>query len=306
MTPRPTRTTSAGRAYLDLQNLARRTQRPTEELHQLYVLECFLDRLAGSAYADRFVLKGGVLLAAYDMRRPTRDVDLRADRLAATPEAVLEAIISIAARPLDDGIVFDTAQARAETIRDEDEYNGVRVMMNVELATARMVFHVDVNVGDPVIPSPRSVDVPRLNGGVVRLLGYPLTMVHAEKIITMLDRGETNTRWRDYADVYLLSTRHTINGNELTASLQTVALHRGTELRTLLPELNGYADLAQRKWSAWVRKQRLDDRLPQAFDQTLSAVADFADPALNGKVAALDWAPQSRQWQSEVTILRRS
>jgi hypothetical protein len=116
VTPRPTRTTSAGRAYLDLQNLARRTQRPTEELHQLYVLECFLDRLAGSAYADRFVLKGGVLLAAYDMRRPTRDVDLRADRLAATPEAVLEAIISIAARPLDDGIVFDTAQARAETI----------------------------------------------------------------------------------------------------------------------------------------------------------------------------------------------
>lgn len=118
MTPRPTRTTEAGRTYLDLQNLARRSGRPTEELHQLYVLECFLDRLVRSPYADRFVLKGGVLLAAYDMRRPTRDVDLRADRLAATPEAVLDAVRSIAVLPVEDGVVFDVDQAHAETIRD--------------------------------------------------------------------------------------------------------------------------------------------------------------------------------------------
>ncbi|MFI9581999.1 hypothetical protein ACIHCQ_09160 [Streptomyces sp. NPDC052236] len=64
MTPRPTRATEAGRTYLDLQNLARRSGRPTEELHQLYILECFLDRLVHSALADRFVLKGGVLLVA--------------------------------------------------------------------------------------------------------------------------------------------------------------------------------------------------------------------------------------------------
>lgn len=73
MNARPTRATEAGRVYLDLQNLARRNGRPTAELHQLYVLECFLDRLARSPYTDQFVLKGGVLLAAYDMRRPTRD-----------------------------------------------------------------------------------------------------------------------------------------------------------------------------------------------------------------------------------------
>lgn len=132
MTPRPTRATEAGRTYLDLQNLARRNGRPTEELHQLYVLECFLDRLVQSPYADRFVLKGGVLLAAYEMRRPTRDVDLRADRLAATPEAVLDVVCSIAAHPIEDGLVFDVDQARAEVIRDEDEYNGVRVVMAVQ------------------------------------------------------------------------------------------------------------------------------------------------------------------------------
>jgi hypothetical protein len=107
--------------------------------------------------------------------RPTCDVDLRADRLAATPEPGLNAISTIAARPVDDGLIFDAAGARAEVIRDEDEYSGVRVQMNVDLATARMVFHVDVNVGDPVIPHPRPVAVPRLNGGVVQVLGYRLT-----------------------------------------------------------------------------------------------------------------------------------
>ena len=67
---RPTRATTAGRAYLDLQNLARRQGRPTDELHQLYALEGFLARMANSPHANRLVLKGGALLAAYDTRRP--------------------------------------------------------------------------------------------------------------------------------------------------------------------------------------------------------------------------------------------
>lgn len=297
MTPRPTRATEAGRTYLDLQNLARRNGRPTEELHQLYVLECFLDRLAQSPYADRFVLKGGVLLAAYEMRRPTRDVDLRAERLAATPQAVLDAVCAIAAHPIEDGLIFDVAQARAEVIRDEDEYNGVRVVMTVHLASARMLFHVDVNVGDPVIPRPRNVVLPRLRGGVLSLLGYPLVMVHAEKIVTMMERGEVNTRWRDFADVYLLAARHGVNGDELAAAMTVVAEHRSATLHPLLPELDGFPALAQRKWAAWVRKQRLDDRLTQSFEQILLTVAAFADPVLTGDAAGLGWNPHVQRWQ---------
>jgi hypothetical protein len=297
VTPRPTRETEAGRTYLDLQNLARRTGRPTDELQQLYVLECFLDRLVRSPYADRFVLKGGVLLAAYELRRPTRDVDLRADRLAATPEAVLEAVRGVAEHPVDDGVVFESDGARAEAIREEDEYNGVRVMMPVQLASARMAFHVDVNVGDPVVPRPRSVELPRLRGGVVRLSGYPVAMVHAEKIVTMLERGEVNTRWRDFADVYLLASRHSIGAGELSTSLEAVAQHRNAALRTLLPGLEGFAERAQRRWGTWVRRQRLADRLPESFGQTLSEVARFADPVLAGRATAHDWDPGTREWR---------
>jgi Nucleotidyl transferase AbiEii toxin, Type IV TA system len=74
----PTRANTAGRAYLDLRKLARENHRPVDELLQLHVLEAFLDRLTSSRFTEQLVLKGGVLLAAFDERRPTRDIDLQA------------------------------------------------------------------------------------------------------------------------------------------------------------------------------------------------------------------------------------
>jgi len=82
---RPTRATADGRVYLDLQNLARRQGRPTGELHQLYALEGFLARLARSRFLDHLILKGGALLAAYEIRRPTRDIDLEGATFPVTP-----------------------------------------------------------------------------------------------------------------------------------------------------------------------------------------------------------------------------
>jgi hypothetical protein len=81
---RPTRATPDGRAYLDLQNKARREKRPTDELLALYALEGFLGRLAASRHSENLVLKGGVLLAAFDARRTTRDVVLQASAVSTT------------------------------------------------------------------------------------------------------------------------------------------------------------------------------------------------------------------------------
>lgn len=95
----PTRGTVEGRVYLDLQNKARREGRPNAELQQLYVLEGFLARLAASPDRDRFVLKGGVLLAAFGTRRPTRDVDFQGLRLANDTATVKALLIEVAGIP---------------------------------------------------------------------------------------------------------------------------------------------------------------------------------------------------------------
>jgi len=293
---RPTRRTVAGRAYLDLQNLARRQTRPTEELQQLYALEGFLARVAASAYAERFVLKGGVLLAAYGARRPTRDVDMQGREISNRIEDILEVVRDITAVHLDDGLVFDPAHAKAETIRDEDEYSGVRVTLTATLAAARLSLHVDINVGDPIWLAPRTVALPRLLGGTIQRSDYPLPVTYAEKIVTALHRGTANTRWRDFADLFLLSGQHPVSGDEVEQALAAVADYRQVDLMPLTDVLHGYALLAQARWAAWRRRQRLDDRLPEAFTEILATVITFADPALRREITEQDWEPEARAW----------
>lgn len=293
---RPTRATTPGRVYLDLQNLARRRGRPTDELHLLYALEGFLSRLAASPHAGTFVLKGGVLLAAFDARRPTRDIDVHAPAMEGDGEKVLDLIREIAAMPADDGLVFDPDTATAESIREGEPYTGVRVTLTASLARAQLRLHVDVNTGDPIWPAPRTVVLPRLLGGTITLAGYPLAMVYAEKILTALQRGTANTRWRDFADLYLLTGLHRVGGDQLQQTLVEVATYRRVALTPLAEALEGYAALAQARWAAWRRKQRLDQDLPRLFAEVLEAVLGFSDPALAGSVTDRSWNPSDRAW----------
>ena len=121
-------------------------------------------------------------------------------------------------------------------------------------------------------------------------------MVYAEKIITALQRGSANTRWRDFADLYLLIGRHRIDGDQLQRALSTVAAYRQVASAPLAEVLDGYAALAQPRWLAWRRKQHLVDRLPQSFAEVLVAVVTFADPALDGTVDGRRWDPATGTW----------
>lgn len=173
-------------------------------------------------------------------------------------EGVLRVVQEIAAVSIDDGLSYDSDAATSRTIRDNDSYQGVRVSLGSSLATARIGFHVDVNVGDPIWPPPRKVTLPGLLDRTVELFGYPLAMVHAEKIVTAIHRGPTNTRWRDFADIYTLSGRHTIEGDELVGAVKRVAAHRGVVLAPITHTLRGWADSAQPRWETWRRKQQLN------------------------------------------------
>jgi hypothetical protein len=290
----------AGRTYLDLQNLARRQRRPTDELHQLYALEGFLARLAVSPYADRLVLKGGVLLAAYDTRRPTRDVDLQGQRMSNNTDDVLATVRAIADIRLDDGLIFETATASAGLIRESDLYKGVRVTLAGRLAAARFVFHVDLNIGDPVWPAPQTIVLPRLLTGQIELAGYPLPMVYAEKIVTAVQRGTANTRWRDFADIYLLTGRHDVAGDELREAIVAVAAYRTVPLIPLRDILDIYVDLAQSRWTAWRRRQRLESRLPEQFSRILEETILFADPVLTDTVSSAVWLAAQRRWKHDL------
>lgn len=291
------RSQPGGEQYLALQSLARDTGRGFEQLAVLYALEGFLRRLAASDDRDRFVLKGGVLLAAFDARRPTRDADLLALELANEREVVEATVATIAGLPLPDGLVLQSGTIASQVIRDEDEYSGIRVKLTYALATMSIRIGVDVNVGDPVYPAPQYVSMPGLLGDGVRLRGYPLPAVIAEKAVTGMQRGIANTRWRDWADIWTLSQRHAFDAGELAAAITEVARHREVGVRPISELLNDYPGIAQARWAAWRRRPDVPQDLPQEFGNVLEAAARFIDLPIEGSSIGYHWNPVASSWE---------
>ena len=285
--------------YFALQRLARRQGRDTQELLTLYALEGLLARLATSGHREQLVVKGGMLLTAFAQRRPTRDLDVHAQQLDGDVDTVRDLIAGVAALEVDDGLDFDASGAAAQLIREDGQYSGVRVTLAVRLHTAKLTVKVDVNVGDPIWPAPQDIALPQLlTDEPLILRGYPLHMVLAEKLVTAIDRGTANTRWRDFADIYLLTRQHPVVGSDLEEAIRRVATYRAVELASLAEVLDGLAELAHTRWVAWRAKQDLTDRLPATFAHVTDAVVAFGGPAVSGAIASATWNPDKAEWES--------
>jgi hypothetical protein len=224
----------------------------------------------------------------------TRDIDLSATRLNNDPRTMVDTLNQILAQPRGDGWVF--GEPTHEQIREADAYSGSRLTVPCSLASARLRLQVDVNFGDPVHPPPELVRVPRLLGGFIEVAGYPIVMIHAEKLVTMLQREVATTRWRDFADVLLLSESHDLVGRELLGAVKVVARFRSIELSPLSRALAGLAQVAQTRWSVWVRKQGMAARLPLALSDVLDAIQRFADPVFDRSVESAHWDHRVRRW----------
>jgi hypothetical protein len=122
-------------------------------------------------------------------------------------------------------------------------------------------------------------------------------MVLAEKIVTVLQRGQASTRWRDFGDIYLLTRRYFFHANELRQALQVVADYRHVEISSLDDALDGYAEIGQEKWGTWRRRLELADSLPASFGDALDVLELFADPILTGSVDdSASWDPAQQAW----------
>jgi len=282
---RPTHGTPEGRAYLRLRALSRADGRATTEYFQLFTLEGFAARLAESTHRDRLVLKGGLLMSAFDYRRPTRDVDLLALGIDNDEQKMQELVRDISSVDLNDGLQIDQDTISSRTIREGERYAGVRLSVRAALATAKISFHVDINVGDPVIPPPGMTMLPRLLGGdPIRLLGYPVEMVIAEKLVTAFERGGVNTRWRDFADLHLLLGSPLVDTTTAALALRHVAAHRGVVLGPFGKIRRSLEGHAEPKWRAWRRKQGMESRVPEALGEALEVIESAAAPLLTAAI----------------------
>lgn len=229
-----------------------------------FALERILYRLSQSAYADHFLLKGALLFALwYDMpHRSTRDADLLGFG-ASDLESIARTFHDIASIEVADGIVFDPASVSVEKIRKDAGYAGARVLITAEIAKARCKTQIDIGFGDAVTPGPVHAAYPVLIDDLPapQLRTYPVYTVIAEKLHAIALLGMTNSRLKDYLDIWVLLDREALNANTLAKAIAATFIRRGMPLPAVLPV--GLTDefatdtSRQAMWQAFLKKNEI-------------------------------------------------
>ncbi len=214
-----------------LLNRARNDKRPFNELLQYYAMERFLYRLSESFFSDRFILKGALLLRAWDAPefRPTMDIDMLGK--TSNEEAdILSLIRNILSVPVgEDGLVFDSGSLQSERIAEDADYEGIRVRFRGSLDSARIIMQIDIGFGDIVYPEPEEVELPTmLDFPAPKLLCYSRESAIAEKFEAMIKLGFLNSRMKDFFDIWLLSRGFNFTGPNLAEAIRLTFEQRKT------------------------------------------------------------------------------
>lgn len=228
----PTNIASSVRARL--LNLHRVRGGTYDFLLRRYAAERLLYRLGKSRHRNEFILKGGVLLAVWGdaAYRPTRDIDFTGYGECAA-QIVLGKIREICKlHEADvDGLYFDTDSLTSGPIRDDSEYEGLRIELSARLENAVIPIRIDIGFGNHVTPAPEDVDFPTLlNLPAPRIKAYPMEGVVAEKFHAMVVHGERNSRFKDFYDVHVLAELFPFRGIPLIRAVAGTFNQRETPL----------------------------------------------------------------------------
>jgi hypothetical protein len=254
----------AGSHRAKLLNLAQERGEGFQFFLGRWISERFLFRLGRSAHRDQFILKGAMMFVAWDgkLHRPTQDVDLLG---YGNPEVgeVVRRISEICGESVDDGIIFDLEGIRGQKIREDAEYEGVRVRVPASLDGARVMVQIDVGFGDLVEPAPAQLTFPvllPLDPPIVR--GYPPETVIAEKFQAMVVLGIGNSRMKDFFDIWTLARTHNFRLNSLSRSVRQTFERRKTPLPAVRPMALSKGFLLdenkQTQWKAFGNRTGLD------------------------------------------------
>lgn len=262
-------------------------------------LERVLYRLSKSDYADEFVVKGAMLFLIWtgEPHRATKDLDLLALKSASIQhlETVFRRVLETPVE--DDGLIFLPDTVAAETIRENDIYQGVRVSMEARLGKARIPLQVDIGFGDVVTPKagkilfPTLLDLPAPEVAV-----YPKETAIAEKFEIMVKLGMANSRMKDYHDIWTLCREFDFEGELLSRAIRATLRRRRTaipgEIPTALsPEFCADAS-KQRQWEAFTKRGKLKVT-ERNLAVVVALVRDFLWPVAS---AALNEAPFKARW----------
>lgn len=252
-----------------------------------YGLERYLYRLSRSRYAERFVLKGALLLLVWlgETLRPTRDADLLGFGELTDDDllAIFREVCDVAVEP--DAATFDAESVKVASIRDGDAYGGRRMTVRGRIGTAKVSVQVDIGIGDAVTPAPEWLEYPSLLGfPPARLRAYPRETVIAEKLHAIVLLGMRNSRMKDYFDLHAILLEDAQDETLLSRAIAATFDRRRTALPMGVP--TGLSDEfsidvgRQAQWRAFLSKNRLQGpALEEVVDTLRERLATTLDRA---------------------------
>jgi predicted nucleotidyltransferase component of viral defense system len=229
-----------------------------------YALERILYRLGKSQYHNQFLLKGAMLFAIWGgaAHRPTRDIDLLGFGSSELPQLqkIFQSICLESVEP--DGLEFLPDTMSVAEIREDQEYQGVRVLFDARLENAVIRIQIDIGYGDAVTPAPEEITYPTLlDFTAPKLRAYPIYTVVAEKFQAMIWLGIANSRMKDFYDIWVIMQKFSFEGEILAKAIEATFTRRNTKIPTEAPLAltDAFANDAgrQTQWKAFLRRNAL-------------------------------------------------
>lgn len=247
-----------------------------------YGLERLIFRLSISDYRDQFILKGGMLVTHWieDESRVTRDVDFLGygDASEGYLKTVFSKLLSLEA---NDGLVFDVDGLTTETIKEDQEYGGIRLKTIAYLGKTRIPITIDIGFGDAMTDRDYTIDYPSLlDMPPATIRAYPPATVVAEKFQAIVALGLVNSRMKDYYDLWAIHNTQSLKAKELDAAIQATFERRGTAIPREIP-IGLSADfvndeLKVRQWGAYIASI---DREGLSLDTVVEVIRSYTGPA---------------------------
>jgi len=258
-----------------IRNLARKKNMSAQVVLQNYMFERFLERLSKSKYQDKFILKGGMLIAALVGidNRSTMDMDATIRNYPLNIESLTKAIREICSIAIDDDVSFSFSGI--DTIRDDEVYGGYRASIISEYDTIKTPMQIDITTGDAITPKEILFVFKRIfEEGSFSVWAYNIETVLAEKVETILRRGELNTRPRDFYDVYILTKTQRFAYSVFVEALKSTATHRETthifnNTNKRLEEI-GDSEALRSRWLKYSKDYRYADGI--TYEDVLDAI----------------------------------
>lgn len=292
------------------QKLLNRSREQKEDFQLVltrYALERLLYRLSQSKHVDEFVLKGAFMFLIWTDApyRPTRDVDLLGFGNSSA-EQLISVFKTICDANKDDGLIFETESLSAEEIREQQEYNGIRLTLVACLEQAEIPLQIDVGFGDVVIPTPQHVNFPTiLDMPPPSLRVYSKESVISEKYEAMVRLGIANSRMKDFYDIWVLSENFDFEGLMLAKAIKATFSTRQTALPENTPvafsgDFSGNP-AKQAQWKAFTSRSMLKiqtDTLESIIANICSFLVPPTEALLKKKPFALNWSA-GKGWTEE-------